>query len=66
MLGDQVEAALEAVGVTKDRVGRWLGTCCCEKRKQRMNDLHRWSRQSVRMGLEAARRYLNQMLSEEP
>jgi hypothetical protein len=64
MLGDAVESVLEAVGISKQRVQRWLGSCCCEARKEKLNYLHSWSRQSVIMGLEVARRYINQMLEE--
>jgi hypothetical protein len=42
-LGDAVEAALSAAGITQDRVRRWLGDCGCEDRKRRLNSLGRWA-----------------------
>lgn len=40
-LGDRVEAALAAAGITPDRVARWLGRECggCARRKERLNEL---------------------------
>jgi hypothetical protein len=43
-LGDLVESALVAVGVTKERVESLLGqNCGCEQRKQRLNQLSAWA-----------------------
>lgn len=42
-LGDRVEQALRLVGVTPERVSRWLGReCGCEDRKQKLNQLGAW------------------------
>ena len=41
--GDRLEAALSAVGVTKERVSAWLGAPCgCAERQEKMNRLGRW------------------------
>ncbi len=43
-LGDAVESALSAVGVTKERVEKWLGgPCGCEERKAMLNRLWTWA-----------------------
>ena len=52
-LGDAVERALHAVGITHDRVSRWLGTeCGCEERKQRLNQLGAWASRWLRGNFE--------------
>lgn len=39
-LGDFVAGCLSAVGITKERVSRWLGyDCGCAKRQARWNEL---------------------------
>lgn len=44
MLGNVIEQALTSVGVTKERVERWLGgKCNCEERRERLNALHSWA-----------------------
>ena len=48
LLGDAVEKALASVGVTKERVERWLGRPCqCQKRQRKLNALHIWARRLV-------------------
>ena len=43
-LGDAVESALTAVGITSERVSAWLGAeCGCAARKARLNDLGAWA-----------------------
>jgi len=42
-LGDAVERALAAVGVTPERVERWIGKPCgCRERKAKLNRLGQW------------------------
>jgi hypothetical protein len=44
MLGDKVEAALSSIGITKERVERWLGgPCGCDERQQKLNQLGIWA-----------------------
>ena len=43
LLGDAISSALSAVGITEDRVSKWLGRPCgCGARKEKINSLHRW------------------------
>lgn len=44
-LGDAVHKALELVGVTEDRVARWLGHSCagCKRRQEKLNELGWWA-----------------------
>lgn len=42
-LGDHVESALTAVGITSERVEKWLGRPCgCKARKAKLNKLSDW------------------------
>lgn len=42
-LGDYAAAALEAVGVTKERVSAWLGRPCkCPERQEKLNQWGAW------------------------
>lgn len=43
-LGDLIEDALSKVGITKERVQRWLGECRCEERKEKLNYLSTWAK----------------------
>lgn len=45
-LGDMVSDALALVGVTEERVTKWLGRPCgCGGRRRKLNKLGRWARQ---------------------
>jgi hypothetical protein len=45
-LGDVVESALTAVGITSARVETWLGKKCnCKSRKEKLNKLSKWANQ---------------------
>ena len=47
-LGDQVEAALSKVGITTDRVSKWLGRPCrCPERKEKLNLLSIWAKRKL-------------------
>lgn len=51
-LGDAVKKALEGVGVTTERVSRWLGRPCdCEERRLKLNALSEWA--NWKLGLPA-------------
>lgn len=44
LLGDAVETALRSVGVTKERVEKFVGgPCGCEERQRKLNQLHLWA-----------------------
>lgn len=45
MLGDGIERALGLAGITLERVERWLGAPCnCQERRDKLNQLHLWSK----------------------
>ena len=53
-LGDAVESLLSTIGITKERVSKWLGgPCGCEERKQRLNRFGEWVKRAVTGGSEA-------------
>jgi hypothetical protein len=63
-LGGAVGKALNAVGVTPDRVTAWLGKPCgCRERKERLDALGFWAGRVVRGRLAGAREYLERILS---
>ena len=64
MLGDRVEQALRTVGITTERVERWIGECCCEERKDKLNYLDMWSRRVIRGKLEKAADLLQGAIDE--
>jgi hypothetical protein len=44
-LGDVIHRALSSVGVTPERVSRWVGReCGCKERQDRLNSLSFWAR----------------------
>lgn len=48
LLGDRVERVLSRVGVTKERVSKWLGRPCgCAERKRKLNELHLWAERKL-------------------
>lgn len=65
-LGDMVEASLSAVGVTKERVEKWVGAPCgCEERQTKLNALGAWAAQAASAAPALARRWLGKILGEE-
>lgn len=66
-LGDAVHAALEAVGVTDDRVVRWLGQTCggCAARRERLNQLGWWAARVLRGQTARAREHLEGILNDD-
>lgn len=63
MLGDRVAEALDRIGITPDRVSRWVGAPCgCEERKAKLNALDLWARRVVSGRVADARRFLEQIL----
>ena len=64
-LGDMLEQALTAVGVTKERVSEWLGKPCgCEERKKKLNELSAWAKRVISGKVQSAVEYLNNILQE--
>lgn len=65
MLGDRVANALATVGVTSERIERWLGTPCgCEERQVKLNQLHAWASRVFRGKIERAEHFLNEILEQ--
>ena len=58
-LGDAVEKALSAVGVTKERVEAWVGgPCGCEERRDKLNALGAWAARVLGGKTDRAREHL--------
>lgn len=65
MLGDTIETALGVLGITSDRVERWVGKPCgCKERREKLNSLHNWAHRIVAGKLEQGREYLEQLINE--
>lgn len=65
LLGDAVESALSAVGITKERVAEWIGgPCGCKERQQRLNDLHQWAKDTVGVTVEKGRALLGKLIGK--
>jgi len=48
-LGDVITAALTLVGITDDRVSKWLGKpCACPIYREKLNRLSSWARRSLK------------------
>lgn len=64
MLGDVVESALEAVGVTPRSIHRWLGVGCggCPERKAKLDALGAWAARIVMGRVERAKEYLERIM----
>lgn len=66
-LGDKVEAALKLVGVTEERVTRWVGRPCgCAVRKERLNQLGAWARRVLGGQTSQAAELLDTIIEGEP
>lgn len=64
-LGDAVESALSAVGITKERVERWLGRPCgCEERQRKLNALGSWARRVLGGKTDDAEEFLNRLTDD--
>ena len=64
MLGDSIQRALETVGITQQRVERWLGDCCCEERKEKLNQLDMTARRVIKGKIEVGKTYLERLLGD--
>lgn len=65
-LGDLIESALTKVGITKERVERWLGRPCnCTQRKQKLNALSVWASRVFSGRTEEAEKYLDVIMEGE-
>lgn len=60
-----VETALSSVGITKERVERWLGPeCGCDERQQKLNAIGEWATRVVRGRVNGARNFLESIMGE--
>lgn len=66
-LGDAVKAALDQVGVTEERVSRWLRRDCagCRRRQEKLNQLGWWAARALRGKLKAGKDALEELLAED-
>lgn len=65
-LGDKIELALTRVGVTHERVERWLGRPCnCPERREKLNRLGRWASRILVGKLDNAVQHLENIIHEE-
>lgn len=65
MLGDMIHNALDSVGITTDRVEKWLGKPChCQERQEKLNQLDQWARRVMKGRIDKAAEYLDKLLSE--
>ncbi len=63
LIGDIMEQALERIGISQERVSRWIGKPCgCAERKQRLNQLHQWAIRVTKGRIEKAKEFLEQIL----
>lgn len=64
--GDSIEQALIILGVTKERVSKWLGKPCnCEERQRKLNELGTWAVRVVKGKTSGAIDYLNHIISSQ-
>lgn len=64
MLGDTIQRALETVGITRQRVKTWLGDCCCEERREKLNQLDMACRRILKGRIESGKIYLERLLGD--
>lgn len=65
-LGDAAEKALSAVGITKERVERWLGRPCkCRQRQEKLNRFGYWVARVLSGKTERAEEYLEEMIEDD-
>ena len=62
-LGDAVHEALSFVGITPERVTKWLGRPCkCPERREKFNELSRWARRIISGKTEKAKEHLEELI----
>lgn len=64
-LGDRVEQALTAVGITSERVSTWLGQeCGCAERREKLNRFGAWVSRVLSGKTEDAEEYLDRIIDD--
>jgi len=62
-LGDKLQTALKLVGVTEERVEKFVGKPCgCKERILKLNQLDAWARRVVSGKVERAKHYFEQIV----
>lgn len=66
-LGDLIESALSAVGITEERVTKLIGKDCgCKARKEWLNRVSLWAKQTKKIeSKEEALKYFEEMEKEK-
>ncbi len=63
MLGSKIEFTLSSLGLTSDRVERWLGRPCgCRERREQLNALSAWAVRVLSGKVEKAKEHLEAIL----
>ena len=66
LAGDRLKSLLEAVGVTEERVSKWVGAPCgCDERRMKLNALDAWVRRTTKKGLGGAKGFLSSIMGEQ-
>lgn len=47
-MGDLIESALNAVGITHERVEKYIWDCGCRDRKKHYNEIDEWAEHTVK------------------
>ena len=63
-LGDHISSALSLVGITEERVSRWLGNCRCLERHEKLNWLGHWSKQVLKGKVQEMKAWLERGMME--
>lgn len=65
-LGDIIERALKSIGVTSERVEKWIGVPCnCAERREKLNRLLPWAYRVLTGRSEDAEKYLDEMIEAD-
>ena len=65
-LGDAIHSALSAVGITPERVERWLGRPCgCHERQEKLNQIGYLVKRILSGKTENAEKYLDGIINPE-
>ncbi len=65
-LGDRVEQALSLVGITEEKVSKWLGRPCgCSERKRKLNQVGAWASRVLLGKTDQAEEYLNEIVDDQ-
>lgn len=66
MLGDLIESALSSVGITKERVEKFVGRPCgCRERQRRINSLQSWATRIIMGKKDEAEKLLNDIVGTD-